>query len=234
MKPILFNTEMVRAILDGRKTFTRRVIKPQPLDKPMSFHDEEDGVCIVCHIDNSETLNEIIPPFQPGDILYVRETWLELNNDHVINGKKYAYKADCTAESERIRAEYGYKWRPSIHMPKKAARIFLRVTDVKAQRLLTPFFAHGTAVLAFEREGMMLPPECVKCLDCRGKPSCIDASDDSECEGIHRVRAAFSNIWDSTIPRHPNKFKRYPYYWNDNPWVWVIEFERCEKPEVET
>lgn len=88
MKPILFNTQMVRAVLDGRKTVTRRVVKPQPLDKPMCFHDPEEGLNIVCHVAGMDVLYNFFPPYQPGDILWVRETWNGDWCDH------YIYKAD--------------------------------------------------------------------------------------------------------------------------------------------
>ena len=78
---------------------------------------------------------EKTPPYRPGDILYVREAFCLFDADHVNNGVKYAYKADATPESERARKDFGYKWRPSIHMPREAARIFLRVTDVQVERL---------------------------------------------------------------------------------------------------
>jgi hypothetical protein len=111
-KPILFSTPMVKAILDGKKTMTRRVIKPQPLER----------------IDDSEIIligNEF-SPYKIGDILWVRETWNCISYD----GKtieKYWYKADTDNASE--------KWRPSIFMPREAARIFLKVTGVMVERL---------------------------------------------------------------------------------------------------
>lgn len=111
-KPILFNTQMVRAILDGRKTCTRRIVKPQPT--------AHYGVqCIK-------------PPYQPGDILYVRETW-SLRFD----GEKYFYRADknTSREEKRLLDYNDVKWRPSIHMPKEAARIWLKVTNVRVERL---------------------------------------------------------------------------------------------------
>lgn len=130
-KPILFNTEMVRAILDGRKTVTRRVVKPQPV-----------------------VLNSlVIPPYKVGDILYVRETWRiwkahRYDADAFIDFRSGGYGTilrfvhGCTDLADRddydhfIR-KWGVdgKWHPSIHMPKKAARIFLRVTNVRVERL---------------------------------------------------------------------------------------------------
>lgn len=174
IKGILFNTDMVRAILDGRKTVTRRVIK-----YPHCGYFENDPP------------RGLIPSYKPGDILYVRETWAVLRNDHI---KEYAYKSD-----EKWLVP---KWRPSIHMPKEAARIWLKVTDVRVERLkdITDDGAkeeganYGVGVAEKMRE------------------SAIDR---------------FAKIWDSTI-----KKKDLPLYrWGANPWVWVIEFGRCEKPE---
>lgn len=117
MKPIRFNTEMVRAILDNRKTVTRRVVKPQHLrvlDSP--YHKE-----------HPETPDKVLlerlcrPPYLLGDLLYVRETWCQPA------AHTFWYKADSTVQN--------IKWRPSIHMPREAARIFLRVTDVRVERL---------------------------------------------------------------------------------------------------
>ena len=125
MNPILFNTEMVRATLDDRKTVTRRVVKPQPRNivadekkrEPLSFLAD---------------LEWVKPPYQPGDILYVRETWAKLET--VYGVPYYAYKAD----DETLYHSSGENfegWHPSIHMPREAARIFLRVTDVRVQKL---------------------------------------------------------------------------------------------------
>ncbi len=122
MKPILFNTEMVQAILDGRKTVTRRVVKfPEGQTGRLPSNGARDYLFYPGGIK--------YPPYQVGDILYVRETWFEFR------GGGYAYAADATESSKMFRKELGYKWHPSIHMPKEAARIFLRVTDVKVDRL---------------------------------------------------------------------------------------------------
>lgn len=177
IKPILFNTEMVRAILDGRKTCTRRIVKPQP-----TAH--YGAQCIK-------------PPYQPGDILYVRETWgypIALNSD-----EQYVFRADEVAES-------GFKndshiWYPSIHMPKEAARIWLKVTDVKVERLqeITPQGAW--------KEG-------ARCACLHPVPDCAGN------------KTNFANIWNSTI----KKSDLDQYGWEVNPYVFVIEFERCKKP----
>lgn len=127
MKPILFNTEMVRAILEGRKTVTRRVVKPQPEGRPVPM--TKDSCWPGCFaIQGTEKV--VRPPYQPGDILWVRETWSPVN----VRPKRYIYKADV---ARRIGEGVGLPlcWHPSIHMPKEAARIFLRVTGVRVERL---------------------------------------------------------------------------------------------------
>lgn len=124
MKPILFNTEMVRAILEGRKTVTRRVVKSghlRVLDSP--YHKEHPDVP-----DKTLLKKLCLPPYQPGDILWVRETWNGDWCDH------YIYKADGgSAKAAGYAAEP--KWRPSIHMPREAARLFLRVKEESVEKL---------------------------------------------------------------------------------------------------
>ena len=119
MKPILFNTEMVRTILDGRKTVTRRVVKPQP---KAALYPMPDSMCWPGCFANNEEDRIYRPPYQPGDILWVRETFAKSM------AGTFMYLADYTA----IMVE---RWQPSIHMPREAARIFLRVTGVRAERL---------------------------------------------------------------------------------------------------
>ena len=203
IKPILFNTEMVRAILDGRKTCTRRVIK---LLKNM------DGVPVGKSGDSNNPLGFMYPgcikrpPYQPGDILYVRETWgypIALNSD-----EQYVFRADEVAES-------GFKndshiWHPSIHMPKEAARIWLKVTDVRVDRLQK--CGEGWC-LDIEKEGVTTPQSPI-----------LYISDDKFHDAL---RAEFQRLWNSTIKK--SDLDRYG--WDANPYVWVIEFERCEKPE---
>lgn len=182
MKPILFNTEMVRAILEGRKTVTRRVVKPQP---KAALFPMPDSMCWPGCFANNEEDRIYRPPYQPGDILWVRETFAKSM------AGTFMYLADYTA----IMVE---RWQPSIHMPREAARIFLRVTGVRVERL----------------QEMTLKDAAMEGMDLRGP-----------------MFTKFVEVWNSTVPKHPNKFKRYPYYWEDNPWVWVIEFERISKED---
>ena len=128
--PILFNTEMVRAILDGRKSCTRRVIKHNVdaiLNSP--YHMEHPEV------EDKQIISKLcLPPYQLGDILYVRETWCALpvnEAGHMRGHSVYYYKVDGDLRPEGWRGN----WHPSIHMPKEAARIWLKVTDVRVERL---------------------------------------------------------------------------------------------------
>lgn len=191
VKPILFNTDMVKAILDGRKRVTRRVVKPQP--EAIYVHGKQRDI-----INRNEiafkVMNQggkdcyMIPPYQPGDILYVRETW---NRNEYGTGYPWLYKA-----SPEYNDFEPYNWKPSIHMPKEAARIWLKVTDVRVERLQ-------------------------------------DITDEqAELEGTHDYSSTangFFYIWDSSI----KKANLHRYGWDADPWVWVIEFERCEKQQGE-
>ena len=133
MKPILFNTEMVKAILDGRKTVTRRLIKEIPLHAP--YFEDYDGKAMASDGFGDWHPAEHFCRIQPGEILYVRETWKHYTTGTagpgLIDG--YLYKADEPQDTSGMMVEC--RWRPSLHMPKDAARIFLRVTDVRAERL---------------------------------------------------------------------------------------------------
>ena len=190
IKPILFNTEMVRAILDGRKTCTRRLVRFLPGENPQWTGYIRDGLMLY----NGRNEPCIIKvPYQPGDTLYVRETWcgLPVNEaGHMRGHTIYYYKADGELRPKGGRGT----WHPSIHMPKEAARIWLKVTDVRVERL----------------QDM--------------------TDDDAEAEGCFDYTSTalgFFDVWDSTI----KKSDLNCYGWDANPWVWVIEFERCEKPE---
>lgn len=130
MKPILFNTEMVKAILEGGKTITRRVVKPQP---PATAHVSKVRSDYGWSFwkDNPEK-HYMKPPYRPGDILWVRETWCE----SLGQAGKYFYRAYAGQLDEMKEYAHSFnRWRPSIHMPLKAARIFLRVTGVRVERL---------------------------------------------------------------------------------------------------
>lgn len=128
-RPILMNTDMVRAILEGRKTVTRRVIKPQPDGRPVRMAESS---CYPDCFAIEGTSKVVRPPYQPGDILWVRETWCE----SLGQAGKYFYRAYAGPRDEMREYAHSFnRWRPSIHMPRAAARIFLRVTDVRVERL---------------------------------------------------------------------------------------------------
>lgn len=214
MLPILFHTEMVRAILDGRKTVTRRLIKPQPSPdwatvKGM-YRDSEGRLCAVFHSD--EEVHALYPPYDRRDVLWVRETWSTSDGS-------YLYRAwpGEGMEPERqdwAMKEMGLKWRPSIHMPRGAARIFLRVTGVRVERL-QEITEDGAKAEGAEKSYPYTDPETGKTvfvLDEKGT-----------------YRSGFSQIWDRTI-----KPADLPVYgWAANPWVWVINFERISEEEAE-
>jgi hypothetical protein len=204
MKPILFNTEMVQAILENRKSVTRRIIKlPEGMNgRPVGI---EGNI-----IDNSIGLlypgGIKRPPYKVGDILYVRETWLKADD-----GIYYKASIKVPSESEDIRKAYGYKWKPSIHMPKKAARIFLKVTAIRVERLqdITSEQAKNEGVDL--TSGTPFPKTTAR--DCHGAKN-----------GLSMYQSKFVILWDSTI-----KIQNIDKYgWEANPWVWVIEFERVE------
>ena len=225
IKPILFNAEMVRAILDGRKSCTRRLVKPQPDEKhtyPLGFvtdsTEKKEVGCFGFGIgEYGGSIQYAKPQYHTDDVLYIRETWTE-------ECGKYYYRADydsdyldpcetlsggypascrnhpgcdgCMATSTRIH------WHPSIHMPKEAARIWLRVTDVRVERL-----QEITAESALTE----------------GADKYIHANGTlNEDQTI----TSFIGIWNSTIKE--SDLDRYG--WDANPYVWVIAFERCAKP----
>lgn len=187
--------EMVRATLEGRKTVTRRAVKPQHLrvlDSP--YHKEPP-----------ETPDKVLlerlcdPPYLPGDILYVRETWAAWSPTYG-TAPEIIYKADGYSQSHKM------KWRPSIHMPREAARLFLRVTDVRVERVQDITYwdclSEGITEEDIEERGANAPDASAKWL--------------------------YAKTWDSTI----KPAARDLYGWDANPWVWVIEFERISEEEA--
>ena len=237
IKSILFNTEMVRAILDGRKSYTRRVIKPQPQSRlcytyawgncgtwgypsKTAYENWGDEYKLLEDITDEELKRRWNPPYHTDDILYVRETW------QCWRAHRYEATADIRfrAGGDDVRLQFANgntdsidrldydtfvhkwfshngEWKPSLFMPKVAARIWLKVTDVRVERL------QDITSEQISREGVEVE-----------YPHVLNGEE---------KRYAFSTLWNSTIKK--SDLDRYG--WNASPWVWVIEFERCEKPE---
>jgi len=170
-RPIIFSTDSVESILDGRKIMTRRVIKPQPIwvgdpYVPFKTQDADPKGIIDC------------PYGKPGDLLWVRETWRPEQDGEI------SFKADFSCDGP---------WKPSIHMPKKCARIWLKVTGVRVERL------QDISELDAGKEG-------------------IYCAEPGECF------VEFICLWDKKAKRG--------YGWYQNPWVWVVEFERVDRPQA--
>ncbi len=207
--PILFNTEMVQAILYGLKTCTRRLVKFLPGENPKWTGYVKDGLMLY-NGKNEPCIREA--PYQPGDIMYVRETWGEGYEEGT-----YIYKADDKlANLPAFKESSKILYHPSIHMPKEAARIWLKVTDVRVERLQD--ITYNGAL----REGA----QGIRCDHVAlGEHGCTDCMNTG---WIEPPVVEFMQIWDSTIKK--SDIDRYG--WDANPWVWVVEFERCEKPEL--
>lgn len=230
IKPILFNTEMVRANLDGRKTCTRRLVNPRQFmgmlpdrcknatpdeflkNKRMMFKP-------YCDMTDAELIMTAYKePYQPGDILYVRETvWQKIGYYLDVDGEtkpSWYNEFRYVASDEKPETGWNYSWvkRPSIHMPKEAARIWLKVTDARVERLqeITPKDAEheGVGNLFYEDIGYS------------------EKNYGTEVDPEYGIaKEQFAWLWESTIKK--SDLDRYG--WGANPWVWVIEFERCEK-----
>lgn len=197
--PILFNTDMVRAILDGRKTVTRRCVKFLNGKNPNWTGYVKDGLMLY-----NGTNESCIKPcqYQPGDILYVREAWKleEFYDDEALirfrAGGEISMDYECEGDTYSKLLKYvdDIGWIPSLFMPKEAARIWLKVNDVRVERL------QEITEEQAEKEG---------------------------CNDYTSTALGFCYLWNSTIKKSDLDL----YGWDANPWVWVIEFERCEKPE---
>ena len=230
--PMLFNTEMVQAIQGGRKTATRRLVKYKYNNTVIRRKTDKYGTRLIeiqkdvegeTHGKNPDgsTWRRLLPyiekepPCKKGDLLYVRETWsFQYCAECIQDGScqrtpDHGEDGDCEGDGCYLyRADYGEKqaeritWRPSIHMPKQAARIWLKVTEVRAQRL------SEMRIAEFLQEGAVIPPEAYN----------------DPANACRQAREEFSRIWDSTLKRE----ELAGYGFATDPWVWAIEFERCD------
>ena len=201
-RPILFSAPMVRAILAGQKTQTRRAAKPV---RHPDLGNTYDPGALVLEYEPQHVIDRACPYGQPGDRLWVRETWMDLSGTGIelITGSRsrYAYRADTPAGSygDETSKEYGLKWRPSIYMPRAASRIKLEVVHVRVERLQDISEADAIAEGAPGGHGSI--------------PGYLYAATPHE---------HYRHIWESINGAGS---------WGKNPWVWVVEFKRIEPPK---
>lgn len=209
MKPILFSTPMVKAILEGRKSQTRRVVKPQPEGLPMYCYAGSHKANIGKWHHGGKRYT---PPCHGDDILWVRETWYyEMHMYDPSEGDalhRYIYKA--SSPDYPVNVGVGQQgWRPSIHMPKEAARLWLTVKEVRVERL------QDITEEDAEHEGVSGLDDACYCNN-GWSPTYYDP----DSGGSPIFRDGFIALWDSI------NGKKYP--WESNPYVWAISFERRE------
>ena len=254
MKPILFNSEMVRAILDGRKTQTRRIIKPQPNVDGFGDSTEVGGVCydpiskkVLKAVESNGrykrgagilTPKEIKCPYgKVGDKLWVRETWASVSENCLLpTARPIIYKA---SENEMIfdvgtnwkPSDFPIKWKPSIHMKKIHTRIFLEITDIRVERVQDII---GEDILA---EGLNLPEPPRNAIEALPKPSGYDSWDtkrqDEWLDGAARTMyfaqcADVDDCLDIFKKLWNSIHEKHGYGWDKNPWVWVVEFKKSQ------
>jgi len=188
MKPIIFNGEMVRAILDGRKTQTRRVIKPQPEKDAVFPHGSVDTYVRTENANPYDDARTIKCPYgQPGDLLYVRETVSKVRRP----SGKWIYRADLPQEVQRA-----FSWRPPIHMRRQDSRITLKITDVRVERVQE--ISEKDAIA----EGIYWDDECPEDVTNGWCPGAYDSPIDS-----------FKHLWDSINAKRGYSWKANPWVW---------------------
>lgn len=220
-RQILFSGEMVRAILDGRKTMTRRVVKhPQDISDSKSAYQAGDGSWVFWDCDGGGLAEEtkrryssggIFPPYgMIGDRLWVRETWLvDKTFDDIPPRKLSGIKSGIEYPSTDIHLRTGKK-RPSIFMPRWASRILLEITNVRVERLQD--ISEEDAIA----EGI---EEYIDLLPC----TCWKNYEKKDGIFLDNPEGSFQSLWQSINGNLPGKT------WNDNPFVWVIEFRRIKQ-----
>lgn len=215
VKPIIFNVEMVEAILAGRKTITRRPMKPQPEDSGLGYKWFPSNIVqSMVQVDNfkedkEDYLKGIIPHVCPiackGDLVYVRETFCHqpCGNAPELTVYKAGYpQADLLNSYESVMGKNEIKWTPSIHMPRKHSRLTLKVTDVRIEKVQD--ISEDQAKAEGVKSAVWFAPFGV---------------DESEWINLGgklnaEYRNGFATVWDSIYQD-----------WDNNPYVWVIEFE---------
>jgi len=221
---------MVKAILKEQKTQTRRVIKDGANRTPQNIEREKFykmvnalnnkpffGAGFYKDSDVFECKGEILTdavyfkcPYKPGDVLYVKETWGKDENGEYVYRTNYG-----TTENDSFPPSM-FKWKPSIHMPREAARIFLKVTNVRVERLQDITEEDAIA------EGISWLDEA-----CYSNNGWTPTLYDPDSGGSPVFRDGFAALWD-------NLNAKRGYSWESNPWVWVYEFERISKDEAES
>lgn len=261
-KPILFNSDMVKAIQDNTKIVTRRLIKSSKVDlsecvfvemseDPSELRVSKDGTEYPHDLKGlyatfkqlgGEHFPLVKVPCQVGDILYVRETFFEYKGH-------YHYKADGKHIAlDKLVGGAFFKWQPSIHMPKEAARLFLRITDVRIEHLqditeeqairegiarLFDYLPDAEYIDWAKRTGVYPKSKADwgyknylwhGNFGMYGTGNKLSDAWEYQCSAYDSAIDSFSSLWNTTVP-----LKDWNIYgWDANPWVFVIEFERLE------
>ncbi len=230
---MIFNGEMVRAILDGRKTQTRRIIKDCTVGRdPISKFIQIGKKFIGCYPEDvPELIRECCPYGVPGDRIWVRETWWQAGQSHArypdddeygwYGSRRILFAADGNPPNEpndhypnglgggkfsAAKPNHLWRKRPSIHMPRWASRILLEITDVRVERLncISETDAEAEGI---DMEALFDSQDCYDCIaghNMTGRPT---------------ATGAFKYLWEFIYGSDS---------WRANPWVWVIEFKRIE------
>lgn len=213
MKPILFSTPMVQAILDGRKKITRRVIKKIPDGTHDIWHDGAQWI-VQNKFHDCWVKFFKCPYGNIGDILWVRETWQYVNLGPEDENNGYVYKASENGQEWAANDEE-WTWKPSIFMPKDACRIFLKITNIRAERLQE--ISSEDAI----NEGVEFMEDHISLgFKLYGNHNIPDMFGRKAKTGT--AYESFKTLWQSINGNES---------WENNTWVWVIKFEPTDKPE---
>lgn len=223
--PILFSTPMVKAILEGRKTMTRRVIKKKYSNTDIVWKEDKYGKRLIerqndvpgpVKNEDGTTTHHLVsirdlkcPYGKIGDILWVRETFI--NDADFGEPPIYVYKADC----KNYPMSSGSHWMPSIFMPKEACRLFLKITSIRIERL------HDISEEDSKKEGVLMHQGGKRYLNYTDEKAKITQA----IYNCHTAKESFKTLWTLI-----NGFRDEPFAWFKNPFVWVVSFERVEKP----
>ena len=226
-RPILFSAPMVRAILEGRKTVTRRALNERAL-KNIGYgvqlgecHElPSDGPL---HPNSIGYYNDFCPFGQPGDRLWVRETWAQPAN---LDPGPTVYRAtypDCLKGQgwENLPAAHAIRWKPSIHMFRRDSRVLLEITDVRVERLQDISDEQAQA------EGIIPVPKTTEDSHQFWRNYHL-SGDGTFC--VRTPKESFKSLWchvaGGSFPKGEAAYKASPHSWDANPWVWVVEFKR--------